>query len=379
VAGKRILIVDDQIEMLRMIGMNLEAKGYQIEAAQDAPGALERINRALPDLLILDIMLPGISGADLLRQLREDPKTKNLPVIILSALSQVDDKIAGLEAGADEYLTKPIDVRELIARVAAVLARSERLRQAGEQARGQVITFLAAMGGVGTTTLTLNTAAALARAGPAVIALSLDPSFGSFKGYLGHHDSEGLADLFESEPTQINRDTLRRALIRHPSGIRVLAVPPDLARPTAPTAEAIGMLLEAAVQDAGFITVDLRPLANESTRAVLERSHQVLLIAEPTPACLDAAKLGVEYIQRWATMASRIACILVNRSSIAASLLALDVQRELGVPVLASVPQAADALASAYRKGQLILFDQPEHPVAETIRGIAAVLAQPTR
>lgn len=372
--GARILIVDDQVEMLRMIGMNLEAKGYQIEAAQDAATALEKIRVSPPDLLILDIMLPGMSGVEALKAIRVDPNTKNLPVMILSALSQVDDKIAGLEAGADEYLTKPIDVRELVVRVASILERSARLRQAEVPARGLVTTFLPAMGGVGTTTLALNTAVALTRTGASVIALALNPSFSSFRNYLGHTETKQAEALLGGDPGRIDRAALRQALARHPSGIRVLSPGFDPERFVAPSAEAVDALLEAAVQEASHVVVDLRPLVSDLSRVVLERSNQILLVTEPTPVCLDAAKAAAEFARRWGSMATTVACILVNRSAIAASVSAMEIGKQLGIRVVASFPHAADSMASAYRRGQLIIVDQPDQPVAEGVRTIVAAL-----
>jgi DNA-binding response OmpR family regulator len=374
--AKRILVVDDQVEMLRMIGMNLQNKGYVIDVAQDAPAALEKINRAFPDLLILDIMLPGISGTDLLKQIRSDPRGVHLPVIILSALTEVDDKIAGLQAGADEYLTKPIDVRELTARVAALLERSDRLRQGGDGARAQVIAFLPAIGGIGTTSLTLNTAVALTRTKSSVVAVALHPSILSFRTFLGYPESAVSTEVFDLAPGEVTADLLRRALVRHPTGIRVLAAPADIERPRTVSPELAANLLERLSLEAGFILVDLRPTVNDVARVILERSSQVLVVAEPTPACLDAARTAVAFARRWAVMASRLACVLVNRSAIAASATAADVERALGIPVVASVPQAADALAAAHKRGQLILLHQPEHGMAQTVARLAGALAE---
>ncbi len=114
-------------------------------------------------MLVLDIMMPGISGVELLKELRADPETETLPVILLSALSTVEDKISGLKAGADEYLTKPIDPREFIVRVASLLARTERLRESSSEEQGKIIAFLGVKGGVGTSRLAINVAGALAR------------------------------------------------------------------------------------------------------------------------------------------------------------------------------------------------------------------------
>ena len=148
--SEKILIVDDDANLLRLIGQVLQRAGYQPIAATNGASALQKIRGEQPDLVILDVMLPGMSGIELCKQLRENEETAALPIIMLSALGQVDNTIEGLEAGADEYLSKPINPKELVARVRALLQRTARLRRAQSQdgAGGKVWGFIGAKGGV---------------------------------------------------------------------------------------------------------------------------------------------------------------------------------------------------------------------------------------
>lgn len=118
-----IFAVDDEIHIQQLLKYNLEAEGFKAITFDSAEALLEEVRSTLPDLFILDLMLPGIDGLNLLRQIRENPRTKTIPVIMLTAKSEEFDKVLGLELGADDYLTKPFSVRELIARVKAVLRR----------------------------------------------------------------------------------------------------------------------------------------------------------------------------------------------------------------------------------------------------------------
>lgn len=120
--GKRILVVDDEARMIDFIRMNLELEGFQVLEARSGIAAMETIRTQLPDLVILDIMMPQIDGFETLRMLRE---FSSIPVIILTAKSEGESKIRGLELGADDYVTKPFDPRELSWRVRAVLRRSD--------------------------------------------------------------------------------------------------------------------------------------------------------------------------------------------------------------------------------------------------------------
>jgi two-component system phosphate regulon response regulator PhoB len=120
----RILIVEDEPAIRELIAVNLRHAGYVPVMAADVAAARREIDTALPDLVLLDWMLPDAPGIELAKRLRADRRTQTLPVILLTAKAQEQDKITGFEAGADDYLTKPFSPRELLARVKAVLRRS---------------------------------------------------------------------------------------------------------------------------------------------------------------------------------------------------------------------------------------------------------------
>ncbi len=123
---KKILVVEDEKNIVRVVTYNLEREGYQVSVAKDGEEALEKAGRELPDLILLDLMLPKMDGLEVCRQLRAQPKTAQLPIIMLTAKTQESDRIVGLEMGADDYLPKPFSPRELLARVKAVLRRAKR-------------------------------------------------------------------------------------------------------------------------------------------------------------------------------------------------------------------------------------------------------------
>lgn len=129
--AKRVLVVDDEPRMIGFIRMNLELEGYQVLEAHTGLEALEMIRTQLPDLVLLDVMMPELDGFETLRMLRE---FSSIPVIMLTAKGEEDDKVYGLELGADDYVTKPFGSRELSSRVRAVLRRAEMPSASPEQA-----------------------------------------------------------------------------------------------------------------------------------------------------------------------------------------------------------------------------------------------------
>jgi len=122
--NRRILVVDDEERMVRFIHLNLEHDGFRVIDAFNGSQALERLRTSMPDLVILDIMMPDIDGFEVLKTIREFSK---VPVIMLTAKSEEEDRVRGLELGADDYVTKPFSPRELVSRVRAVLRRTETM------------------------------------------------------------------------------------------------------------------------------------------------------------------------------------------------------------------------------------------------------------
>jgi DNA-binding response OmpR family regulator len=122
IKNRRILVVDDEERMVRFIRLNLEHDGFRVTEAYRGAQAMDRLRSTLPDLVILDVMMPDMDGFEVLKLIRE---VSNVPVIMLTAKGEEDDRVRGLELGADDYITKPFSPRELVSRVRAVLRRTE--------------------------------------------------------------------------------------------------------------------------------------------------------------------------------------------------------------------------------------------------------------
>jgi DNA-binding response OmpR family regulator len=122
IKDRRILVVDDEERMVRFIRLNLEHDGFQVVEAYNGTKAIDKVRSNLPDLILLDVMMPDMDGFEVLRIIRE---VSNVPVIMLTAKGEEDDRVRGLELGADDYITKPFSPRELVSRVRAVLRRTD--------------------------------------------------------------------------------------------------------------------------------------------------------------------------------------------------------------------------------------------------------------
>jgi DNA-binding response OmpR family regulator len=122
--GTRILLIEDERDIVELVRYHLEREGFQVVPAADGGAGLRRAREEPPDLVVLDLMLPGLDGLEVCRQLRRDPATRSLPILMLTAKADEVDRVVGLEVGADDYVVKPFSPRELVARVRALLRRA---------------------------------------------------------------------------------------------------------------------------------------------------------------------------------------------------------------------------------------------------------------
>jgi two-component system, OmpR family, response regulator MprA len=128
---QRLLVVDDEMAITNVIRLGMEHAGFAVNCAAEGYHALDMAQRLKPDLVILDVMLPDLDGFEVCRRLRENQATSNVPILMLTAKDDVKDRVQGLDLGADDYVTKPFDLAELVARVRALLRRQRRIVEAG--------------------------------------------------------------------------------------------------------------------------------------------------------------------------------------------------------------------------------------------------------
>lgn len=140
---KVVLVVDDELSIRNVLERVLRQEGYSVITASDGDAAWKLLKDAAPDMILLDLMLPGMDGMELCRRIREDPLTKDLPVIVATGRGRLIDQVAGLDGGADDYLVKPFDPRELLARVAGLFRRCESemqiTRSSGQRAGHEAV------------------------------------------------------------------------------------------------------------------------------------------------------------------------------------------------------------------------------------------------
>jgi DNA-binding response OmpR family regulator len=365
----RILIVDDEVDTLRLVGMLLEREGFQIVAASSGQQAIDKAIAEQPVLIILDVMMPEMDGYQVAAQLRKHPATDTIPILMFTAKTTVNDKVTGFQAGADDYLTKPVHPTELITRVQALLQRSRRT--GGEVGRGQVIGFLPTKGGLGTSSLALNVALELQKAYPdkQVVLVELQDGKGSLALQLGMNVPGGIQALSERPIAQINKNYLNDNLVRHTSGLHLLlsthqpsGTGPKLTRDFSRT------ILRYLNADYDYVLLDLPAALDEATVEALRMTGNIILTLDANRIGLLMAQTMLEGLDRYNIGAYKAKVVLINRTPAAASLNRQDIENALQHTMICSIPPAPDLAYESVQNGRPMVLIQPRSLVAQQVR-----------
>ncbi len=364
--ARKILIVDDDPNALRLVSYAFEAEGYEVATASTGAEALARLGSQRPDLVVLDVMMPDMSGLEVCERIRGDPAMARLPILMLSARGLVADRVTGLRSGADDYLPKPADTSELIARAEALLTRASYTAVSA----AQVLAFLGAKGGTGTTTAAVNVAVHLAGQGKVVSLVELRPGPGSASSLLKLQPVHDLGTLLATPAAQIG-EALPSHLVPHSSGLRLLAAPQAVEQPCEITAEWVDALISALTEDADYVILDLPAAWSAANQAAVRRARYTALVCEPEPVSLSCAKTMLATLQRWGVMGDLVGLLIVSRGLIISPMPLPTMRAAVPVGVVGVIPPTADAGLAAARDGTPLVTLQPQHVAVSAMKELA--------
>ena len=365
--SEKILIVDDDLDTLRLVGLMLQRQGYQISAATNGQQGLDKAFEEDPDLILLDVMMPDMDGYEVTRRLRKNPSTMNTPVLMFTAKTQLDDKVAGFEVGVNDYLTKPTHPSELQARVKTLLARSGEKKPVSnfdkDDSNGYVIGVLAPRGGLGVTTLAVNLAAGLLnRTKSEVIVAEMLPGQGALALDMGLTASKGLVDLLSTIKTsELTRDKVRESLIHHGSGLKFLLAsdrPRDmqLINQVANYETSLATLSGLA----RFVVLDLGVGIQPYAQKVLPYCNEILIVFEGMPNTIIHTKALIDDIASMGVNKRNINVVLNNRIRSDTQLPTSQVQTKLDHEITSTLTPAPELFVQATRMQTPAVLCQPE-------------------
>jgi CheY-like chemotaxis protein len=375
---EKILIVDDDVDTLRLVGLMLQRQGYQISAATNGEQGLAKAFEEKPDVILLDVMMPDMDGYEVTRRLRKNPVTQATPILMFTAKTQLDDKVTGFEAGADDYLTKPTHPAELQAHIRALLARvvpkkAEDLQTATHEQHGRVIGVLAARGGLGVSTLASNLAGALyTRTQADVILAELTPGQGTLGMDLGTPSQKGLNDLLSGAAVEITREKVESLLIPHISGLKLLLAsenPRDV-HLTSQVSHYESLVTRLSTL-ARFTVLDLGSGMPAFVQKVLPLCTDRIVVIEGSPNTIAHTKLLIDEIANLGVERTSISVVLNNRMRSEAQMAWADVQQSLGHSITTTLTPAPEMMMAAPRMHMPAIFSQPTNVTSQQILKIA--------
>jgi len=376
----KILIIDDDVDTLRLVGLMLQRQGYTISAATNGEQGLAKALEERPDLILLDVMMPDMDGYEVTRRLRKNPVTETTPILMFTAKTQLDDKVAGFEVGADDYLTKPTHPSELQAHVKALLARGSQKDAVpgtvSHEHHGFVIGVLAARGGLGVSTVASNLAAALfTRSQSDVILAELTPGQGTLGMDLGAPNQKGLVELLSGGTVEITREKVQSLLVPHPSGLKLLLAsesPRDMH--LSAQVNHYEVLITRLSTLARFVVMDLGTGLPAFVQKILPLCSERVVVLEGAPNTISQTKLLIDEIAGLGIDRASISVVLNNRVRTEAQMPWTEVQQKLGHTIATTLTPAPEMFTAATRLQTPAMLSQPTNVTSQQLLKIADLI-----
>jgi CheY-like chemotaxis protein len=388
----KILTIDDHPDTLTAIVDTLQQYGYQVFSSLSPFEGLEMAAAEQPDLILLDVNMPGMDGTEVARQLRANEQLAHIPIIMFTAEQLPEQKLAGFEAGADDYLLKPTDPDIMIERIEAMLGGpptppvpgtlsvASTILAPKSQAtlppspirgavQGKIIALVGAHGGAGTTTLAINLAMAMAEADMPTTLIDYDLIQGHIALYLKQKDfSQSLNQLAQQLLDDPDAGHVHRALIHYQTNLQLLLAEPNpLREAPLPQPEQTLFLLQTLYESGGTVIVDLGRGIDKQSWPIIERADDIYVVVQPNRVGLASARFLLAKLEKSSLFDAYLAVIAfhVGSSSVAAD----SIEQYLKRPLLALVTAHPKEIALSINRA-IPLVHMEQSPAGDAIRQI---------
>ena len=379
-AATKVLVVDDDLNIQRVLVFTLKQEGFEVHVASDGQAGVEMAAAIDPDLILMDVAMPKLDGYAATQQIRAASPERRVPIIMLTAEADVEQRVKGLRAGADDDIVKPFHPLELIARIKALLARSggPAKPKAGTEAPtlARLCSFYGAKGGVGTTTLAINTAIALAsRQRRRTALLDANLQFGDERVFLDLGlDSSSIVNAI-SEP-DLDADLLKKLMVTHRSGIDLLLAPPnpeqadivvERQRTEPGTLTNILRLLRRAYD---YTIVDTGRTIDDFTLQLFDESDVIFVVMTADLSCLKNVRLVLETMDSLGFERSKVQLVL-NRSNAYTGINVDNAESALGRKIDYQIMNEYRGAISALNSGEPFMSSRPDGPLGQNVSKFA--------
>ncbi|OLC55396.1 MAG: hypothetical protein AUH85_09375 [Chloroflexi bacterium 13_1_40CM_4_68_4] len=371
-AGQHILFVDDEEQIRKLLSTYLGRQGYEVTVATDGYEALKAVRVRMPQLVITDVGMPNMNGFELTRRLRADHRTARIPVLMLSARKEADDVLTGYSEGADEYVSKPIEMSVLAAKIDVLLKRVTTTAGEMVKRRGRVILFVHGKGGSGATTLAANSAVALSETKLyRVSVLDLNLEFGNMHMQLDLKPTQTLAHIAQLETSQIDEVVWAKLREQDRSGVQLILgsdLPENAELVTVPLVQ---QSIDHLRQAADYVIVDTPTTFTQQVLAAVDASDAIAVVAEPHLASLKATKDWLDVLDKLSYPRERVLLVLnrTTQSGLETDQVAKFFNRRPDVVV-----PFTPVFDEAFDRGRPLVVLRPDNSAAKVMRDLAAQL-----
>lgn len=372
----KVLVIDDDRITLRVIEVALKQLNYTVVTASSGEEGLKLISVSHPDILVTDKNMPGIDGFEVTRRLRRDPDFAHIPVLVLTGESELEDKLAAFEAGADDYLSKPFESAELAARLTALMRRTEAMKLAQTQGlepkhQAKLIAVHSLRGGIGCTSLATNLAVGLSNLWHAPTLLTdMVMVSGQIALMLNRPLKRTWADLAQFQADDIDSNSVRSIVTNYSDFMHYIASPGNPASAEQLNPEIIRLSMQALRGRYGYLVADLPHDFNVYTLDTTDAADLILLLLSPDMAGIRAAAIALDTYSKLNYPADKIKLVL-NNTFAQGGIKIQKIESALHHPVELVIPFAPKHFVDGINRGTPILLNHPDDPVSTVIEDFA--------
>jgi CheY-like chemotaxis protein/MinD-like ATPase involved in chromosome partitioning or flagellar assembly len=375
----RIAVIDDEAPNRAYLQTLLGTAGFDVQAAAGGNEGVALVEKERPDLVLVDLLMPEVDGFMVCERIRKGPAGADVQIVVLSVADGLDGKLRALELGADDYLVKPVESRELVTRIKVMLERGARLRQRGSQARGRLTVVAGAKGGIGTSTIAMNLAAMYAggKSADAVVLADLAVPVGTLGSMLNLEvpDRWAWGEVLGDGAASVHR--LSNYLMRNPQvPLRLL---PGVHRGTAyrdVTPEAVSSFAMSLRGLAETIVVDLGNQPSPFARPLLREADVIVIVVEPEIIGVELTRQFLDRLQETGILSHRIRLVISNAHG-SLQLSRTEVAAALKMEVAAMILYQRDEFSAASKRRMPIVVHhaqaQATAQFSELLRALVAV------
>jgi pilus assembly protein CpaE len=377
----RVLVIDDDPGILKLVERALGSRGYDVLTANNGTEGLNRIQSENPDIVILDKVMPDIDGFEVARRLRRDPGFAHIPIVILTGASQLGDKLDAFNAGADDYLTKPFEVDELAARLAALLRRAEAFKAAKSHSlemtdTARLIAVHSLRGGIGCSTLAVNLTYGLTSLwGTPALLLDMVLASGQVALMLNETIRRSWTDLTTFNIANFDIEALESIMNQHDSGLHFIAAPKDPIDAEEVSSDLLKKAVSLLKPRYEYIVVDLPHDFSDIALDTLDAADTILLVLAPELVSIRAASITLNTYGELGFEPEKIKLIL-NDNTAYSTLTAKQIEEALHHPIALVLPHSPKRFVGAINSGVPLLMSHPNDSVSIQIEDFAFGLSK---